>query len=1497
MGKRASNILGTVTSVILLLLFGALVAIQIPKAQTKVARRVLASISESLEGNVQVGDINIRPSGSVILKDVLVLDKAPYTEDIYARGWAPADTFFYAGNISASLSVKSIFSKHGISLRRVNIDDALFHLTTEPGEEGKHRSNIERIFHLQKKKMDPEADPPGGPEIFEISKVRINGLNFRLNSFMEAKRPPQEMGMNYEDLDVVLENLSAKRLKFAGGVMSGIAEKIEVREKSGYRATISGSCKAGMGKVLIDDLKIVDEWSDLDLYFLNMTFKNGLAFADFLNKVKLEAEFRPSRIAITTVAYTGSSQLYGNKGIYDIKQGHVLGCVSDMEIDNFVFSEQESGLSGRIDAHLKGLPDVMDFSIDGNVRNIEFRTAGLSKFINSWSRGSKIDFSKFSPGTQFRLNARTSGLLNNLKVSGVLSSNAGSLNIRGSLNDLINKKKTLRITANASSGSMDLGRLLNSESLGEIDFATGARLLLVPGNPTITVDSVSVRRAQLKGYEYKGISASARLENNNLWARIESRDSNLVMKALANLDLKTRNGIAEYKLGLDVDRINTDTLGFTHTGMNTGMNFGLNLNMSSDDSLYLKGNANLMNVTLFSDEGEYSPGSVSIVADNDGKWQDIKLKSELFALSMSSDKNILAIVPDFLNASARRDLEAFCPKLKDAEKPGNHKLALNIYDTREITEQFMPGTYIENGTSLTAELDDEGKLSASLSSGRVAKGLNYIKDLNFDADNNDGRLNVHITGTEINTTIFDLQKPVIDIVADDNRISLSSVFHDNFEGKESARILMDATADRSEDGILSIDARTRPSYIRSSNRIWDIEESGINVTGNSLCIDKFLIHNGYQSLSVDGGMNSGHPDTLRVRMTDFDLSSFNQFQKKELSLKGNAEGSAFLFTEPGSDMGMLLNFRLDSLGISGTELGDFVASSRIDDSTDAIIMKLRNTLDGKDVIKLDWTLTPKDKELDISADIDKFNIKAAEPFLSNVFEEMGGYLSGNFRVDGKTEAPDISSRNAHFEDALLKISITGAPYTLNGPFSLDNEGIRFDGIDIRDDSDGHATLNGELSYKRFKDMNLNATLAFNRLKVVDQPEASSDSFYGHMMASGKANVSGPLNSLYIDADVTTDGNGDIHIPLSGKLSSNKGQLLTYVDHSEIDPYELMVKKYTAREQVKSDMRVRARVGINEGLDAHMEIDKSVGNIISFNGDGHVNLDLRPSKSQINLNGDYRISSGKYHFVLPGLLEKDLNIKDGSSIRFGGDLMDSQIDISAIYNLKTSVATLISDTTKVSSRKNVEAGLTISNKLSNPDIGFFINIPDLDPATKSRVDACLDTEDKVQKQFVALLLLGSFIPSDESGVFNGANMLYSNVGEIVSGQLNSILSRLDIPVDLGLSYQTNTSGNNVFDVALSTQLFNNRVTVSGNVGNRQYKPTSAASSDVVGDLDIEVKIDENGKLRVKLFSHSADSYSNFLDNFQRNGIGLSYQKDFLPKRKEDEKDKVIIRIEE
>jgi hypothetical protein len=112
---------------------------------------------------------------------------------------------------------------------------------------------------------------------------------------------------------------------------------------------------------------------------------------------------------------------------------------------------------------------------------------------------------------------------------------------------------------------------------------------------------------------------------------------------------------------------------------------------------------------------------------------------------------------------------------------------------------------------------------------------------------------------------------------------------------------------------------------------------------------------------------------------------------------------------------------------------------------------------------------------------------------------------------------------------------------------------------------------------------------------------------------------------------------------------------------------------------------------------------------------------------------------------------------------------------------------------------------------------------------------------------------------------------------MAGQINNIFQKLDIPLDLGLNYQATNSGTNIFDVALSTQLFNNRVIVNGSVGNK--KLYGASTSEVAGDLDIEIKLNKSGSLRANLFSHSADEFTSYLDNSQRNGAGIAFQREF------------------
>ena len=136
--------------------------------------------------------------------------------------------------------------------------------------------------------------------------------------------------------------------------------------------------------------------------------------------------------------------------------------------------------------------------------------------------------------------------------------------------------------------------------------------------------------------------------------------------------------------------------------------------------------------------------------------------------------------------------------------------------------------------------------------------------------------------------------------------------------------------------------------------------------------------------------------------------------------------------------------------------------------------------------------------------------------------------------------------------------------------------------------------------------------------------------------------------------------------------------------------------------------------------------------------------------------------------------------------------------------------------------------------------------------------------------------GCRIFSGKQATVFGCGCHRSNITELIVQ--NNIFQKLDIPLDMSLNYQPNERGQDIFDVAISTQLFNNRVVVNGNLGNQQYT-SGNSGSDVVGDLDIEIKLDRPGLFRLNIFSHSADQYTNYLDDSQRNGVGLAYQQEF------------------
>jgi hypothetical protein len=570
----------------------------------------------------------------------------------------------------------------------------------------------------------------------------------------------------------------------------------------------------------------------------------------------------------------------------------------------------------------------------------------------------------------------------------------------------------------------------------------------------------------------------------------------------------------------------------------------------------------------------------------------------------------------------------------------------------------------------------------------------------------------------------------------------------------------------------------------------------------------------------------------------------------------------------------------DSTYIAGVPLGVVSIGSNWDEEFERFDIDLRNDYGGKSNIVAHGKLHPKLKTLEAEAGLDMLNIGYVQPMLHDVFSQMDGTISGKILVDGPLDNLEISSEDARLNDATLTVDYTKVPYKADGTFHIDSQGAYFDDIKIRDRFNGTGAVHGSINWDHFRDMFFDLKLNVANMECVNLTEKQADVFYGNLYATGNLGITGPINSLMMNIDAVTSKPGQIHIPLSSALSSGKGSNLLKFKELEkeiyVDPYETMISKLQKKEQKGGELGVNMRVTASPDVQAFVELDKTSGNVLSGRGNG--TIDLKINSETFNINGDYTLTGGNFNFVALGLAGRDFTIQDGSSIRFGGDIMESTLDINAIYKTKASLSTLIADTTSVANKRLVECGISITDKLSNPRLGFSIEIPDLDPMVKSRVESALSTEDKVQKQFLSLIVSNNFLPDEQSGIVNNSSMLYSNVSEILATQLNNILQKLDIPIDLGLNYQPNERGNDIFDVAVSTQLFNNRVVVNGSVGNRQYS-SGGSQNDVVGDIDIEIKLDRSGALRLNLFSHSADQYTNYLDNSQRNGVGLTYQTEF------------------
>ena len=272
-----------------------------------------------------------------------------------------------------------------------------------------------------------------------------------------------------------------------------------------------------------------------------------------------------------------------------------------------------------------------------------------------------------------------------------------------------------------------------------------------------------------------------------------------------------------------------------------------------------------------------------------------------------------------------------------------------------------------------------------------------------------------------------------------------------------------------------------------------------------------------------------------------------------------------------------------------------------------------------------------------------------------------------------------------------------------------------------------------------------------------------------------------------------------------------------------------------------------------------------------------------------MSGEYVINDGDYYFNLQNIINKRFKIEKGGSIKWNGDPYDADINIRAKYRTKVSLSDIAKgeDSSIYSKRIPLESVLALSGKLSNPTIKFSFNLPNSDNTVKSFVFDAIDTtnDQEMLRQTFSLLVMNRFMPTANSKTTNalGTGMEVTST-EIISNQLSNWLSQISKDFDIGVKYQSGDKlSNEELQVALSTQLFNDRVIVDGNVGfgggTTATLPGKQTTSQIVGDVQVEVKITQDGRFRVIVFNRANNNLLNYNTSLYTQGVGLFYRREF------------------
>ena len=431
----------------------------------------------------------------------------------------------------------------------------------------------------------------------------------------------------------------------------------------------------------------------------------------------------------------------------------------------------------------------------------------------------------------------------------------------------------------------------------------------------------------------------------------------------------------------------------------------------------------------------------------------------------------------------------------------------------------------------------------------------------------------------------------------------------------------------------------------------------------------------------------------------------------------------------------------------------------------------------------------KSYENAIKADVqlDDIPLEIVDSIIKMADLDLNGAIRAKATADGLPAQMDISA-----EVLPLNVSALYKPYNVQlglgeTPIVMEHNKVDFNGLPIYGADSTFLALTGGLD---LNSMRLDVALAADSFAPTKLEKDGPIPVYGDLATDIRGTVTGPLDSILADVDVTILPVTDITYPID--------------------------KKNLA--QVKPHGTVKVRYALADSMPLNLG-------------------------GQINVDEGFIRYSPKIYPVMP------FHVDSGSTVTFNGQLGQTLLDVSASQKVKADVQSQGEETRRVDFTTGVRVNGALDSIGLNT-IGFFLEAPKDETITREL--ASLDEETR-EGLAATLLATGMYVGESNAAAQKDGYALSSIINSRINAAMaNSKLGKV-VDIDVSNAQTQHAGGTtNDMNISISKSFFKDRfrITVGSTLTDN---PEVNQTSGLLSNLSAEYKLTKDGNVLLRLFA--------------------------------------------